>query len=161
MHGPDGAGPSRKTAKSLLNFLPAERLSPFGPFRDGATGDDMFLENAFAPFARDRAIPDAFGINQQPRAADADAKAVGLRPHDGEMQLGAPPLQIVPDELPFLRRRAIGSETEKEMPLRPGDPGGVESLGEGSIFRGHLPTFVPPKGAPWQARRCENESVRR
>ena len=39
----------------------------------------MFLDDAFQHFWPARVIPDAFGINDRNRPANADAQAVGLR----------------------------------------------------------------------------------
>ena len=96
----------------------------------------MLLQNAFATLGRDAAVPGALGINEEPRPADTDAKAAGLGPHDGEIQLGAPALEIVPGRLPLFARRAIGTETEKEVSRRAVDAGDGETLVNGGEF-GH------------------------
>ena len=127
---------SSETPPERLALFSAKRLRPLGPFAHGFAMDDMLLENALATLGRDPAVPGAFGINEEPRAADADAKAAGLGPHHGEIQLGAPALEIIPRRLPLLRRRAIGAEAEEEMPLGLRDAGRFKTPTDGVVF-GH------------------------
>src|ERR1700761_8935296 len=88
------------------------------PFRNRFSAYDMLLQNALAALRRDLPVPNAFGVDEKPGAADTDAKTSRLGAHDGEMQLTAAALKIIPRRLAFGHRRAIGAEAEEEMALR-------------------------------------------
>ena len=96
-------------------------MNPGDPLANGRVPDNVLLQDAFAALRGDLAVPDALGINEQPRTADADPETAGLGAHDRQFQLGATALEIIPGRLAFRRRRAIGAETKEKM-----TPGTVE-----------------------------------
>ena len=73
-------------------------MTALNPIDDGPISENVFLKNAFAALRRDCAVPNAFGINEQPRSVDADAETTGLGPHDRKIQLRAATLEIIPGE---------------------------------------------------------------
>ena len=97
----------------------------------------MLLENPLAPLDREFAVPDALGINKEPRAAHADAETARLGAHHRQTQLGATAFQVVPDHLPLLHGRALGAQAEKKMPFRSGDTRRLETFRDGLVFGGH------------------------
>ena len=78
-------------------------------------------------------------------AADADTKAARLGAHDGELQLGATALEVIPDDLAFLDGRAVGAEAKEEVARGAVDAGGGKAFVGGGVF-GHGQGFPPVKG---------------
>jgi hypothetical protein len=132
------ATPKSSVARSgtATRLSGAERMGADGPVADGVALPDVFLEDAFATVGRDGAVPDAFRIDEEPRAADADAQAAGLGAHDGKLQFGAAPLEVIPGGLALLHRRAIGAEAKKEVAFGAVDASGGEAFVGGGEF-GH------------------------
>ena len=112
-------------------------MRPDYPFLDRLILDDVLLEDALTTLRGDGAIPDAFRVNEEPRAADANAKASGLGAHEREIQFGAAALEVVPRVLTLLDRCAIGAEAEEEMAFGSGEVSGSEAFVDRFIFRGH------------------------
>ena len=117
----------------------AQWLRPDYPFLYRLILDDVFLEDAFAALEGDGTVPDAFRVNEQPWAAEADAQASCLGAHEGKIQFGAAALKVVPSGLTLFHRSAIGAEAEEEMAFGPGEVGGCEAFVDRFIFRGHAP----------------------
>jgi hypothetical protein len=123
----------------------AERMNARGPFLDRFILQNVLAENTVAALRRHFAVPDAFGIDQQPRSADADAKAAGLGSHDRQVKLPALPFQVLPGLLAIARIGAIGPEAKKEMASRAIDLRGVKPLGGRRIFPAHPKTVAEPR----------------
>jgi len=120
----------------MLTLRCAERLGARNPFGDGPALNHVLLEDALATLRSHRAVPGAFRVNHKPRPSDANPKAASLGPHDGQLQLGAAALKIVPNNLALLHRRAVGAEAKEEVSLGAVDSGSGEAFVYGGVF-GH------------------------
>ncbi len=88
----------------------------------------MLLQNALEPLGSDLPVPDAIGINDEPRTTGANAKAGRFGPH----HVYASFLHSVFDELPeFLSLggfAALGTDADKQMLARTFDRGFLQAL---------------------------------
>lgn len=88
-----------------------------GPFFNDPAGEEVFLDNPVAAFEGEAAIPDAFGIDEEPGSVPTDAEAGGFAAQDGLAGTGELVLQEGPDFLALLGVAAIGPQTEEDMAL--------------------------------------------
>ena len=98
----------------------------------------MLLEDALKALFVDRAIPGAIGIDDEPRAAGADAEARGLCPHRTQARLADALFHILPHALAVARRAAVRSNAEKKMPLGAVDAGLREAVLKWGAHAGRL-----------------------
>lgn len=108
------------------------------PFRDGRAAYQVFLQNPLEALCVDVAIPDAFGVNHEPRSAGADAEALGLCPHRAQGGFTHAALDVFPDDFRVCGCAAVRPHAEEYMPLGGADGGFLES---GIQFVVHVQTI--------------------
>ncbi len=66
------------------------------PFLHGFPVEDVFFQDTIKAIWGDGSIPDAFGVDEEPRSSGADAEAEGFCAHDGGGQLFDGGFRMVP-----------------------------------------------------------------
>ena len=88
------------------------------PFLDGCISNQVLLDDAFASRWSHFTIPDAFGIDEHPRAPAADSETCGLGSQDRNPKFFDAFLQNLPCLKPMAFGAAIRSHAEENMPPR-------------------------------------------
>jgi hypothetical protein len=77
----------------------------------------MFLEDPLKTLRSDGSVPNALGINHQPRAAHTDPETPGLCAHRRKSGFFQPLFDKFPEVLARLGRATLRPNAEEEMPL--------------------------------------------
>jgi len=88
------------------------------PLGDGLVVCEVFAYDAFATGRGDLAVPNALRINDQPRAAAADAQASGFGAHGGNAEIFEAGFEDLPGREAVGGGAAVGADAEKNMTLR-------------------------------------------
>ena len=121
-----------KLSDALL-ALAAKVVLRHDPFAHRFPSQQMLLQDALESRRRDVPIPNALGIDHEPRSSGANAEAARLRAHHAQSGFLHAFFYKVPQHFALARMAAIGAEAEEEMPLSAGDA----RLGEAFVERTH------------------------
>ena len=101
------------------------------PGGDGVAVPEVFVGDAGEAFRGDATIPGAFGVNDEPGAAGADAEASGFGAEDGEVELFDEGFEGGPRGLAGGGGAAVGAEAEEGVAAGGGEIHFGETGGHG------------------------------
>ena len=113
------------TTACALPALP-ERIPGETEIRHDFAADEVLLNDSLGVLRRHVAVPRALRIHHADGASRADSEALALRAEawavrTGDVQLLHPLLQIAPRPVPFVRVRAVRTETDEQVPRQLAD----------------------------------------
>jgi hypothetical protein len=114
----------------------SERVGFRDPLAHRLAGGEMFGDDAFAAGGGDLAVPDAFGVNDHPGTAAADAEAGGFCTESGDTEDLKAGFECFPGGEAVGGRAAIGADAEEDVALRGLDFHFIEAGVDGGVGHG-------------------------